>query len=104
MAGEVRTDSYRVPGVSVLDLVARLCPVTQRYGQVCTRFDPHSGELKVCPFWYGLSIDEGTWHFGEARSLTEARAWLSTQEGGTRRDYTVRCLRKESAGLEPGAR
>jgi hypothetical protein len=103
MAGEVRCDVFGVPGANVLDVVARECPVTQRYGEVCIRVDLHSGETLLCPFWYGLATTDGAHHCGEARSLQEVLAWLASQEGLADRSYTVRCLRKESAGVEPGA-
>lgn len=103
MAGEVKTDTFYVPGVSVLDVVARECPVSKRYGEICLRFDPHVASIAVCPFLYGLAVKDGTRSYGEARSITELRDWMATHELHAARGYTVRCLRKESAGVEPGA-
>lgn len=104
MAGEVKVDCFTLPGVSIFDLVARECPVTTRYGETCIRFDPHSAELELCPFAYGLAVHEGSWHHGEARSVAEIRGWLATDEQGRHREYTVRCLRKDASGLKVGAR
>ena len=103
MAGEVKVDHFYVPGVTVEDLVARICPVTSAYGEICVRFDPHSGQIDVCPFWYGTHIVHGTWHRGEVRTPCELASWMASEEYGDRRSYTVRCLRAESRGVEPGA-
>ena len=103
MAGEVKCDHFQYPNLSIMDVVARQCPVTKTYGPVCVRFDPRSAEAKVCPFWYGLVVTTDGHHHGEARSIMELREWLASHELYSTRDYRVRCLRAESTGLAPGA-
>lgn len=103
MAGSISTDCFHVPGVTVVDLVARQCPVTERYGEVCQRYDPHTGECSWCPFMYGLQVRLGKHPAGECRTPDDAAHWMATHEMQETRSYLVRCLRAPSAGTSIGA-
>lgn len=102
MSGLVKVQMFMVPGVTVADLVADACPWSARYGEICQRYDPGSGELKVCPYWYGLRIFSERGYAGEARTPEDARQWLSTHELGQFRQYQVLCLAAHDL-MEPGA-
>lgn len=102
MAGRVAADRMLVPGGNVKDLVARTCPMTGRYGEVCERYDCRSGEIRVCPYWYGQYIREHGGHFGDCRSLAEAAAWMATDEVDVYREYHVLCMAAPNT-LPPGA-
>lgn len=103
MAGAVRTDRFTVPGTTVIHLIARQCPVTVQYGEVCQQYDPHSGEVIWCPFMYGLRIKWGSWHHGEARTPQDAATWMASDETSEVRSYTTLCLRQSSAATTHGA-
>jgi hypothetical protein len=103
VAGIVRADHFHVPGVTVADVVARECPVTEKYGEVCQRYDPHTGIITWCPFMYGLRISQSGHDLGEARTPKEAALWMAAAEAGVIRRYSTMCLRAPSTGILPGA-
>lgn len=102
MASLIKVDHFNVPGVSVGDLVARTCPMTGGYGQICQRYDPHTGENKVCPYWYGLRIYLSEGYAGEVRTPQDSAKWMSTDELWEQRQYQVLCLAGQKL-MEPGA-
>lgn len=102
MAGLVATDQYKVPGVQVNDLVARTCALTGRFGEVCQRYDPHTGETKWCPFMYGLRIHLQQRYAAEVRTPEDAGQWMATHELQETRSYQVMCLHAVAA-IDPGA-
>lgn len=102
MAGLVYTDTFHIEGGRIIDQVARQCPITEKYGEVCQRYDPHIGSVQICPYWLGLEIlDEGN-RQGQARSISEAVAWMATHEWPTLRTYRVLCSEAEP-NIQPGA-
>ena len=102
MAGLVRVDSFYVPGSECRDLVARTCSCTGKYGEICQRYDQHSGEIKCCPYWYGLRIFLQQRYAAEVRTPEDAAQWMATHEMQETRYYEVMCLECPSV-MSPGA-
>lgn len=103
MAGYVGADRQRVPGSTVLQVVARQCPATGKYGEVCQQYDPHSGAVHWCAFMYGFKILSGGWHRSEARSPGQAAAIMAAADDAPAETYTVMCLRQASVATPVGA-
>jgi hypothetical protein len=103
MAGYVKADRYRVPGVTVLQLHSRECPATHKYAEVCMQYDPHSGAACWCPFMYGLNVRSGGWHLATARTPRDAAAIMAAADDAPDEDYTILCLRQTSALMTIGA-
>jgi hypothetical protein len=103
MAGYVKADRSRIPGSTVLQVVARDCPVTHRYAEVCQQYDPHTGIVLWCPFMYGLRITREIWHRYEARTPEQAAALSATADDSPQETYRVMCLRQSSSDTEVGA-
>lgn len=102
MAGEVRCDQFHPPYRGRREIMPRTCPNTMRFGDTCARLDTHSGELRVCPFLYGLAVVSDEKHHAEGRSLTEMRALLAASEMYSTTQWTALCLEADDAHTLPG--
>lgn len=103
MVGIVKTDNFQLPGSYVRDVVARACGLTQKYGMICSRYDPHSGQVLLCPYWHGMRIVGDEHYLGEARTDSQAAEWFATHEGYVTRHYQVLCLAPQAPPAVPGA-
>ena len=103
MAGYVKADRYRIPGSSVLQVVARVCPVTDRHGEVCQQYDPHTGIVQWCPLLYGLRITSEVWHRAEARTPESSAELMAAAVDSPLQSYTCLCLAQSGSYVEVGA-
>jgi len=103
MAGYVKADRYRLPGVTVLQLWARDCPVTHSYAEVCMQYDPHNGAVAWCPFMYGLHVRHGGWHVDTARTPREAASIMAAADDAPEQNHAILCLRQRSESTDVGA-
>lgn len=102
MAGDVKADQFNPPYRGRIELMPRVCPSTDRFGEVCCRLDTHTGGIKCCAFLYGIHavIDEK--HQVEGRSLGEMRDILASWEVASTRQYTCLCLQAPPAHTQAG--
>ena len=103
MAGYVKADRYRIPGSTVLQLHARVCPGTNRYAEVCQQYDPHSGVVAWCKFMYGLEVTSEAWHQASARTPQDGAKLLSAADDSPLAEYGVLCLCALPQSMEVGA-
>ena len=102
MAGTVRLDQFNPPFRGRMELMPRTCPVTMRFGEVCMRYDTHSGGSAFCPFLYGLQVVVDDRHHAEGRSCHEMRDLAAASEMYSTRQWTALCLQAPPDHVQPG--
>lgn len=104
MAGLVKADVQGgLAGTGRVTVVPRACPCISNANRPrCAELSTVSGWVNLCPFLYGMRALSGGM-IADLRDTQTIAAWLSTGNA-LNRSWEALCLRKESAGLEAGAR